>query len=237
MQCLSPKAVMMAQTLRKSSLFSDLPQASLDQLLPGCELVRAEKGEYLFHEGEKAEGLYVVHRGGINVHRVTEDGKEQVIRVFYAGESFAEVVLVGDQSYPASAKASEASQVILLRTSFLRQAISGNPDLALRILGSMSLHLKFLVETVEDLKLKQAESRVSQWLIRKLQEANPSGEMPFTYELPSAKHLLASQLGVTSETLSRVFARFRKEGILEVKGKEITFQNSENLRRYFELPE
>lgn len=228
----NPKELMMAQTLRKTPLFAKVPQAILEKLISGCHLQKVPKGNYLFHEGQIAEGFYVVHAGAVNIHRVTEDGREQVIRVFYPGESFGEVVLVDDEAYPASAKTTENSQVILIPTAFFRQQIQGDPDLALRILASMSLHLRFLVETVEDLKLKQAESRVGQWLLRQLEDKCLLTSPQPVLTLPLAKHLLASQLGITSETLSRVFAKMRNADIITIDGKDISFASVEALRQF-----
>ncbi len=223
---------MMVQTMRKTPMFMDLDAHILDEFVKGCHLQKLAKGSYLFHEGEAANGFFVVHSGAVNVHRVTEDGREQVIRVFYPGESLGEVVIVGDKSYPASAKTTEDSQVILIPTAFFREQTSNNPDLALRILASMSLHLRYLIETVEGLKLKQAESRVVQWLLRQLEGlAVPSSGIP-EITLPLAKHLLASQLGITSETLSRVFARLREQELIAIDGKRIRFLQPGSLRDY-----
>ena len=96
----------------------------------------------------------------------------------------------------------------------------------------MSLHLRYLVETVESLKLQQAESRVVQWLLRQLEENNLLDQPTPEFTLPLAKHLLASQLGITSETLSRTLSRLRKQGILEIEGKAIQFQSLPKLREF-----
>ena len=224
--------VMVKQTLRKTPMFADIAPASLDRFVEDCELQSVPRGNYLFHEGEPAHGFYIVHAGAINVHRVTEDGKEQVIRVFYPGECFGEVVLVGDQSYPASAKTTENSQVILVRTEYFRQQIHRDPDIALSILASMSLHLKYLVETVEALKLRQAESRIAQWLLKQVDEQGLATDTQPTITLPLAKHLLASQLGITSETLSRVFARLKSEALIEVDGKSVQMLDLKGIRDY-----
>jgi len=194
---------MIGRTLRKTPMFSDIGSEALESLARGCYLKKAPKGSYLFHEGEAAKGFFVVHSGAVSVHRVTEAGREQVIRVFYPGESLGEVVLVGDKSYPASAKTIEESQLVVVPTEFFRAEVHRNPDLALRILASMSLHLRYLVESVEGLKLRQAESRVAQWLLRQLEENDLRKQPEAGLTLPLPKHLLASQLGITSETLSR----------------------------------
>lgn len=222
----------MVQTMRKTPMFKDLDASILDNFVRGCHLQKLAKGSYLFHEGEATSGFFVVHSGAVNVHRVTEDGREQVIRVFYPGESLGEVVIVGDQSYPASAKTTEASQVILIPTVFFREQTSSNPDFALRILASMSLHLRYLIETVEGLKLKQAESRVIKWLLRQLEEIPDAARWNPEITLPLAKHLLASQLGITSETLSRVFARLRAQELIAIDGKRITFLQPGALREF-----
>jgi len=223
---------MIGQTLRKTPMFADIGDEALANLAAGCHLKKVPRGDYLFHEGESARGFFVVHTGAVNVHRVTEDGREQVIRVFYPGESFAEVVLVGDKSYPASAKTIEESRVIVVPTDFFRTEVHRNPDLALRILASMSLHLRYLVESVEGLKLRQAESRVAQWLLRQLEQEGLADRAKPSLTLPLPKHLLASQLGITGETLSRVFARLRKLGLLESEGKTLRFPSVEGLRDF-----
>jgi len=234
-QTLSPaQVIMVLQTLRRVPMFSGIGSAALDRLAMGCKLKKAPKGTYLFHEGEHASGFFVVHTGAVNVHRVTEGGREQVIRVFFPGESFGEVVLVGDKSYPASAKTTEESQVIVIPTGFFRREIHHDPDLAMRILASMSLHLRYLIETVESLKLQQAESRVVQWLLRQLAENDLMDHPAPEFTLPLAKHLLASQLGITSETLSRTLARLRKMDLIEIEGKTLRFQSVDKLRHFLE---
>jgi CRP/FNR family transcriptional regulator, dissimilatory nitrate respiration regulator len=228
----SAQTLMIGHTLRRTPMFADIGCRELDNLATGCHLRSAPKGTYLFHSGEPATGFFVVHSGAVNVHRVTEDGREQVIRVFYPGESLGEVVLVGDQSYPASAKTIEDSQVIVIPTDFFRQQVHQNPDLALRILASMSLHLRYLIETVEGLKLRQAESRVVQWLLRLLETSDQSDSQNPQITLPLAKHLLASQLGITSETLSRVFARLRKENLISIDGKLVQIHSVDKLKGF-----
>ena len=74
-----------------------------------------EKDEYLFHEGDPARGFYVVQRGAVNVHRVNAAGKEQIIHIFRAGDSFAEVALASATGYPADARVIEPTQVLLIQ--------------------------------------------------------------------------------------------------------------------------
>lgn len=178
------------------------------------------KGSYLFHEGDPSRGFYIVETGAINVHRVNAVGREQVIHVFRAGDSFAEGTLATDKGYPADARAVESSQVLLVQKSGILALLRSQPELALRMLGSMSAHLRILVGQLEDLTLKDVETRLANWLTRRC--PNPPGDRPAKIELSTTKRVLAAELGTVSETFSRTLAKFREQGLIEVKGKIVT---------------
>jgi CRP/FNR family transcriptional regulator, dissimilatory nitrate respiration regulator len=144
-----------AATLRSCQLFSGLPASDLDAIAGFALLRNVAKDNYLFHEGDLSEGFYVVQKGAINVHRVSAAGKEQVIYVFRAGESFAEASLASERGYPANARAVESSSVVVIPKAPFLALIGRRPDLGLRMLGSMSQHLRVLVGLVEDLTLKE----------------------------------------------------------------------------------
>ncbi|MDX2110542.1 MAG: Crp/Fnr family transcriptional regulator [Verrucomicrobiota bacterium] len=220
-------------TLRQCRMFQGLGDDALAAVAETCVLKACAKGTTLFRENEEADGFFVVQSGSIGIVRTTNEGREQVLCVFHAGESFAEVVLTGLNTYPASAVAFEATQVVLVKKAEFRALIFRQPELALRMLGSMSFHLKHFVQLLEDLKFKQIESRLAHWLLRQVPDGRGGSENGIV-ELGSSKKLLASQLGVTSETLSRTLARFRDEGLITVSGRKITLLNRAGLRAYEE---
>jgi CRP/FNR family transcriptional regulator len=214
------KNIAIVNTLRSCQLFTGLPLADLQNIAVCCVVKNHEKGDYLFHEGDAAHGFYVVQRGAVNVHRVNAAGKEQVIHVFRTGESFAEVALATETGYPADARAIEPTQVLLVQKDGILALLKCQPELALRMLGSMSSHLRVLVGQLEDLTLKDVETRLANWLVKRC--SNPQGEKPVRIELSATKRMLAAELGTISETLSRTLAKFREQKLLTVKGKTIT---------------
>jgi len=171
-----------------------------------------------------------VQAGSISIYRLTPDGREQIICVFRAPESFAEVTLATIEVYPANAMALESSQVILVQKKPFLELIHRKPELSLNMLASMSLHLKHLVQSLQDLKGRQIEFRLADWLLR--QSPAAAAGCVAVFELPLHKKTLAGQLGVTSETLSRTFARFRNEGLINVSGAKVTIVNGAGLRSY-----
>jgi CRP/FNR family transcriptional regulator len=214
------KRAAIINTLRSCQLFAGLPVEDLGNVAAITVTKQIEKGELLFREGEPSYGFYIVQRGTINVHRVGPDGKEQVIRVFRAGESFAEATLTSEKGNPADARALEPSQVLLVRKSEFISLLRHYPELAIRMLASMSQHLRALVGLLEDLTSKDVEARLANWLIKRCTGKECQGPVPI--ELPTTKRLLAAELGTVSETLSRTLAKFREQKLIQVKGRVVT---------------
>ena len=207
-------------TLRGCQLFMGLPPADLANIAAVTVTKSLEKDENLFHECDAAIGFYIVQHGAINIHRVSAVGKEQTIHVFRVGDSFAEVALASATGYPAEARAQETSQVLLVQKDGILTLLKRQPELAMRMLGSMSSHLRVLVGQIEDLTVKDVETRLANWLVK--QCPNSQGEAPVNIQLTVTKRVLAAELGTVSETFSRTLAKFRKQKLIAVKGKTVT---------------
>jgi CRP/FNR family transcriptional regulator, dissimilatory nitrate respiration regulator len=207
------------KALRSCQLFAGLSAQDLKKIAAVTVPKSLEKDDYLFHERDQAHGFYAVQSGAVNVHRVNAAGKEQIIHIFRPGETFAEAALATEQGYPADARAVEATQVLLIQKDGFLDLLRRQPELALRMLASMSVHLRVLVGQLEDLALKDVETRLANWLVKRC--PNPKSSEPVTIELTMTKRVLAAELGTVSETLSRTLAKLREQKLVSVAGKKI----------------
>src|SRR6266545_1658759 len=103
------------------------------------------------------------------------------------------------------------------------------PDLALRMLGSMSLHLRVIVGLLDDLTLKDMETRLANWLLK--QCPYPITATPVEIKLSRTKRVLAAEMGTTSETLSRTLAKFRDQKLLRVTGNTVVVMRPRDLQK------
>ena len=108
---------------------------------------------------------------------------------------------------------------------FLRR----RPDLALRMLGSMSQHLRVIVGLLDDLTLKDMETRLANWLLK--QCPRPVSATQVEIKLDRTKRVLAAEMGTTSETLSRTLAKFRDQKLLRVKGNTVVVMRPRELQK------
>lgn len=214
------KQAVIENCLRGCQLFAGLAAADIEMIAGMVRPKNLSKGDYLFRMGDPSEGFYIVQKGAINVHRVSGTGKEQVIHVFRPVESFAEGALATPGGYPADARAVIPTAVLLVPKNDFVDLLRKRPELAMRMLGSMSQHLRVVVSLVDDLTLKDVEARLANWLLRRCK--SPFGDAAQTVQLDGTKRVLAAEIGTTSETLSRTLAKFRKQKLLRVSGNTIT---------------
>lgn len=221
------KRTALINALRSCQLFAGISAQDLEKIAEVAIPRSLEKGEYLFRERDPTHGFYAVQTGAVNVHRVNAAGKEQIIHIFRPGETFAEAALATEQGYPADARAVEPSHVLLIQKDGFLDLLRRQPELALRMLASMSSHLRVLVSQLEDLALKDVETRLANWLVKRC--SNPKSPQPVTIELSITKRVLAAELGTVSETLSRTLAKLREQKLLTVTGKKITILSPSKL--------
>ena len=214
------QSIVIGNTLRKCQLFADLSSDTLQNVAEISVVKSLAKGDYLFHEGLAVHGFYVVQHGAIKLHRVNASGKEQVIHVFRQNEVLGDEALLSDAGYPADACATEPSRVVMVRKSEFLGLLRRQPDLVVGLLRSLGQHFRVLLDLLEDLTLKDVQTRLANWLIQHCPD--PESQTPHTIELPMAKRLLASELGTVSETFSRALAKFKKRKLLTIDGKAVT---------------
>ncbi len=213
--------------LQMSPIFAGVSERDLDELAAFCQLKRLDKGAFLFRENDPYHGFYIVRSGVLKIFRSSSEGKEQVLRLAGPGESLAEAPMGDRRSFPASVQAEKAAEVILVPVDPLRSMMMKNPQLALSVLGSMAGQLRHLVTLIDDLTLKNVEARFALYLIRL------SGKVPpdtgAKIEIPVTWQVLASHLGCTGESLSRLLRLLRNRGTLKVEGRTLTVLDPNSL--------
>lgn len=224
------KHAVVAATLRGTKLFGGLSPADLETVAQISRTRSLASDEFLFRRSEPSEGFFAVQGGSINLHLLSPGGREQVIRVFRPGETFAEATLTAPALYPADARAVGETVVILVpRVPFL-DILARRPDLSLSIIATMATHLRSLVNLVEDLTLKDVETRFLSWVIRQC----PDGASGHAVVDLGTKRVLAAELGTSSETLSRTLARLREDSVVVVDGPLLRVPRMQDLRQRFD---
>ncbi|MEO0534481.1 MAG: Crp/Fnr family transcriptional regulator [Cyanobacteria bacterium P01_A01_bin.123] len=213
--------------LGNTQIFQGLPQEQLAALVQLVHVQSYGKGEFVFHQGEEGRGFFIVQSGRIKVFQLSASGREQILHVFGAGDHFAEVPAFDGQCFPASAAALEKSEVLFFPRQLFLELLERNPTLAINMLKSFARHLRRFPNLVDNLSLREVPGRLASYLLTLCDPADDISQI----ELTLNKGQLAAMLGTIPETLSRVFHKFSRAGIITLEGSKITVLDRDRLRQ------
>ncbi len=185
----------------------------------------------LFQKGDPAKGFFVVVFGQVKLALPSSQGNEKVIEILGPRQSFGEAVVFLDRPYPVFAEALTDSLVLHIASASVFELLERDTSFARRMLAGLSFRLHSLVHDVESYSLRSSAQRVIGYL---LQHCPQTGECEGTLEisLPTTKHVIASRLNLTPETLSRIFHDLAANGLITVHGKQITIHDMRRLREF-----
>jgi CRP/FNR family transcriptional regulator len=199
-------------------LFNGLPDDQLSAIRQIAVEKQYNKGQTIFSEEDETKGLFVVVNGRVKIYKVSSEGKEQILHIIEAGQSFGEVTVFTGQQMPANAQALAKSRLLLFPTSAFVGLVTANPSLALNLLAILSKKLRQFAAQIENLSLKEIPARLASYLIYLAEEQGSEDAVT----LNVSKGQLASLLGTIPETLSRIFAKLSGQNLIRVEGPKIT---------------
>lgn len=190
-------------------------------------------GEVLFEQGDDADHMYLVNKGRVSLYRLMPNGDEKLFRVFLPGDLIAEMAMFMEpRRYPMSAKVEQESELSAFHYQDVLALFSESSEISIKVMGFMSNRICRLMDSLNIL----TQVHASQRLVMKLAElyraqANTSGKIT----IPVTKKLLATQLGMTPETLSRTLKKLKQDGHISDSGDQISLLNITNLCHSVEL--
>jgi len=201
------------QLIRGAKFFSGLSEAACKRLAELSCRRTVTKRDLLFMEGGEGTAVYLLISGSIQLVKTNLDGRETVIKTVKIGELFAEVILFEKSRYPVTAIACTDAEVVELpRAGFLK--LLDAPDFRNEFMAMLMHKQRYLAERIQQLTSMDAEARFVEFLREHYGE-----KMEIALDLP--KKDVASAIGATPETFSRLLQKLDKRGGFTWKGKTI----------------
>ncbi len=222
----SDNARLIKQGLQQHHLFSKLTELQLDKVYRFSQLHRLDDGQLLFNQADKVTAFFMVQSGKMKLFRISPDGQEKIIEIVKPGEVFAEALMFTNQSdYPVSSAALGETSVIGINAKHFHDMLWDSTGTCLLLLGDMSFRLRRLVNEIDTLTLQSGTCRVASYLIHEIPEQQDS------FELDTAKNVIAARLSIKPETFSRIIKNLKNQGILSVNGNSVIIHDLEALKQ------
>ncbi|OZS43424.1 Crp/Fnr family transcriptional regulator [Photobacterium sanguinicancri] len=215
------------------SIISLLNEDGKKQLFSECRRVHFNAGDQLFNQGEEAKSMYLVSKGKVSLFRLMPNGDEKLFKVFMAGELIAEMAMfMNPRVYPMSARVEQDTELFSFDYANTLRIFTCTPEVSVRVMTYMSNRIYHLMDTVNILTQVNANQRLVMRLaeIYRLQQKQDRRVL-----IPVTKKLLATQLGMTPETLSRSIKKLKTEGFISESGNHIVLLDIPALCEFVDL--
>ncbi len=189
--------------LKKFYLFSTLSEEQIAQLQQLASLRHREAGTILFMAGERPRHLLLLQKGRVRVYRHDDRGTEVTLHRFGPGDLIAEMPALEKLPYPATAVCESSVELIVIALEPFEQMLSDSSALAGAIVRSLCKKIRHLEQALGRTTGGDATTRVAT-LLRDSPDLFAS----------LRQHEVASSLGMTPETLSRVLGKLRSSGVI-----------------------
>ena len=201
----------------KTGLFLSMNTDQLARVGGLMQLRKLESGQLLFTEGDVCTGFFVVLEGQIRLYRTAPKvGGETTLNVVRSGFSFAEAAMFSGGIFPATAEALEATLLAYFPKDPFLALLREDSDLSLKVMEGLAAWHHRLTFQVQQLSGNDGAGRLKRWIEDAAKNA-PDG----TFHLKVPKKILAAQLGMAPETLSRLLRQLREQGAVKVSGDRI----------------
>jgi CRP/FNR family transcriptional regulator len=165
----------------------------------------------------------------VKIFKPSASGREQVLTIEGPGASVAELPVFDGGNYPASALATTAATLLLIRKKDFHALCMQHPEVALKVLRVVSTRLRRLVGIVEELSFSTVQHRLMVYLLREARAHGKRTPRGVEFAFTVTNQELASHIGTVRELVSRNLSRLQAAGLIKLEGRTVILPNPEAL--------
>jgi CRP/FNR family transcriptional regulator, cyclic AMP receptor protein len=205
--------------------FCDLSQAVADIVENEALTTSYPTGAVLFAEGQSPRGVFLVRRGRVKLSICGSDGRTLILRIVDAGSPLGIAAVVSGRQYEATAETQEPCEISFLRHRDLLRLMRLHGELALWVTQHISRDYASTCREIRDLMLSDSASEKLARLMVGWLDQNAQSRNPTQVKLALTHEEIGQMIGSSRETVSRLFAGFKKQRLIQQSGSTLVIPN------------
>jgi CRP/FNR family cyclic AMP-dependent transcriptional regulator len=193
-----------------------------------------KRGEALFREGEPGKEMYVIQAGKVNITKTVRD-TEKILATLGAGEFFGEMAILNNKPRSAGAVMAEDGKLLVIDPRTFEAMIRGNVEIAVRLIKKLSDRLQDADEQIENLLLRDPNSRVVHQLMQL--SARSGKDTPQGRLIPVNLSELHGRMGLSAEEVQEALSKTAKARIIAVVPEGVVVFDLNKMQKYLEFLE
>lgn len=209
--------------LSKIVYFEDLSTENLQALVQSSVTRTFQANEIIFHEGELASGLWVIHEGRIKISKTNTEGNEHILHILGVGDTFNDVATLDAGNNPATAIALSNATASVIPSLIITQLIQSNGQFAIKVVRVLAHRVRSLVGQIESLALYSVVVRLARFLLKQAEDPNLSGP-------GVTRTAIAAHLATTPQTISVALREIEASQAIKFDRHQIIILDEDKLR-------
>lgn len=187
-----------------------------------------KKGESLFEEGEKLNGVFCVREGVSKLSKLSPNGRDQIVKLASKGAVIGQRSVIAEEQVNLSATAVNDMEVCFIPKEDIINTLHSNPNFSLEVLRHMAHDLKEADDVIVNMSQKNVKQRIAEAF---LYLKNNFGEDEDGFLLlVLSREDIANVVGTATESCIRIISEFKKKGFLKTNGKKIGIADERKLQ-------
>lgn len=189
---------------------------------------KIKKGETIFEEGEKLNGIYCVRGGVSKLAKLSPNGKDQIVKLASKGEVLGQRSVVAEENSNLSATAVSDMEMCFIPKEAIVSTLHKNPDFTYEVLRHMAHDLREADDVIVNMSQKTVKERIAEALLYMM---NNFGEDQEGYlALVLSREDIANVVGTATESCIRILSEFKKQGLIKTSGKRMAILEARKLQ-------
>lgn len=187
------------------------------------------KGDMIYKEGSHSNFIYLIKKGVVKNHKFDEDGKELITSIQKEDDLFGYSSFTQNIPYQESATAIENSELVCISKYKVKDLLNNNHKLTLELIQLLTDDLSTIKEQLLQMAYSSVQKKTAATILKFAEKLNKKPEEP----IKISRNDLASVAGVAIETLIRTISRFKKEGLIDIEGRNIKILDLNKLQQIY----
>ncbi|MFC7440445.1 Crp/Fnr family transcriptional regulator [Laceyella putida] len=213
-------------------LFSGLTDSELERLWEIADHRNFNKKEVIFTEGSEKTAVYLIKSGLVKTYKTDERGHAHIVSLLRDGDLFPHTGFFSQHPYPATAETIDQTELIAIPVKSFEALMLANPSMAVKVMRVMSDKILDLQKQLQELTGYAAQNRAITFLLGLADKYGKKREGTIRIDIPLTHQDMASAIGTTRETVSRLLNQLRKDGLIDVGRNQFIILDKDALSRW-----
>lgn len=224
-------AIDKAATLRQTVLFRELTPAAIERLCRYAKVIKFKRAARVLSKGDPGASMFVVVRGTVRMSSSSADGRNALLNLIGAGETFGEIAMLDGQARSTDAIANTDCELLVIDRRDLVPFLRDEPDLAMRFIELLCTRLRWTSEQVEELILQNLSARLASALVRLVGRKAGDGK---GHTIDATQQQLSEMVGISRESTNKQLVGWEAKGWVRIEHGAIAVLDPEALRELAE---